>query len=203
VAGEDGFLSRWARRKADAREGKPLEEPVLPKPVPAVAGVASVTAQSAAPDGPAAPVAPEPPALTLQDVQALNPHSDFKPFMAQQVTPEVRNAAMKKLFADPHYNIMDGLDTYIDDYTKSDPIPESMLRQMVGAQFLKLFDDEVAAPAAVPPVPSAAVPSASVAQSSVSPVSTEPCLPPDHAHTPLRLQPDHAPAGPDTGSRPA
>jgi hypothetical protein len=155
--------------------------------------------------------------LTLQDAQALTPHSDYKPFMAHQVQPEVRNAAMKKLFADPHYNIMDGLDTYIDDYTKSDPIPESMLRQMVGAQFLKLFDDEATVPAVPtasvtpahpapvvvrPEAPANALP-ASVAQSSVSLVSTEPCLPPDHAHTPLRLQPDHAPAGPDTGSRPA
>ena len=30
---------------------------------------------------------------------------------------------MKKLFADPHYNVMDGLDVYIDDYSKPDPIP--------------------------------------------------------------------------------
>ena len=37
---------------------------------------------------------------------------------------------MKKLFADPHFNVMDGLDTYIDDYGKPDPIPQSMLRQL-------------------------------------------------------------------------
>jgi hypothetical protein len=147
--------------------------------------------------------------LTLQDANALNPQSDFKPFMAQQVTPEVRNAAMKKLFSDPHYNIMDGLDTYIDDYTKSDPIPETMLRQMVGAQFLKLFDDEALPTAASPRDSSGATPSEPVAQSSPPtglPDSTEPCEPPnspDHAHTPLQLQPDHAAAGPDTGSRPA
>ena len=30
---------------------------------------------------------------------------------------------MKKLFSDPHFNVMDGLDTYIDDYGKPDPIP--------------------------------------------------------------------------------
>jgi hypothetical protein len=197
VAGEDGFFSRWARRKADAREGKPLQEPALPTPVPAESAVATGAAPSVTsatqevPPAPVAPAVPELPPLTLQDAQALEPHSDFKPFMAQKVQPEVRNAAMKKLFADPHYNIMDGLDTYIDDYTKSDPIPESMLRQMVGAQFLNLFDDEAAAP------------SATVAQSTASKVPSEPCLPSDHAHTSLRLQPDHAPAGPDTGSRPA
>jgi hypothetical protein len=29
----------------------------------------------------------------------------------------VKNAAMKKLFADPHFNVMDRLDIYIDDYS--------------------------------------------------------------------------------------
>jgi hypothetical protein len=37
---------------------------------------------------------------------------------------------------------MDGLDTYIDDYGKPDPIPLSMLRQMNQSKFLRLFDDE-------------------------------------------------------------
>jgi cell division septation protein DedD len=54
----------------------------------------------------------------------------------------VRNAAMKKLFTDPHYNVMDRLDIYIDDYSLPDPLPESMLRQMASAKFLNLFDDE-------------------------------------------------------------
>ncbi len=49
---------------------------------------------------------------------------------------------MKKLFSDPHFNKMDGLDIYIDDYTQSKPIPEAMLRKMVQAQFLGLFRDE-------------------------------------------------------------
>jgi hypothetical protein len=51
----------------------------------------------------------------------------------------VKNAALKKLFADPQFNVMDGLDTYIDDYGKPDPLPERMLRQMVQARFLGLF----------------------------------------------------------------
>ena len=51
---------------------------------------------------------------------------------------------MKKLFAsDPHFNVMDGLDTYIDDYNKFEPIPKSMLRQLVSARALGLIDDEL------------------------------------------------------------
>ena len=84
----------------------------------------------------------EAPLPTLRDAQALTPVSDFKPYLNQGVAPQVRNAAMKKLFADPRYNVMDRLDTYIDDYSKPDPIPESMLRKMVSAQFLGLFDEK-------------------------------------------------------------
>jgi hypothetical protein len=64
------------------------------------------------------------------------------------VTPEVKNAALKTLFTDPHFNLMDGLDTYIDDYGKPDPLPAGMLRKMLQSQALGLFDDEKTADAA-------------------------------------------------------
>ena len=187
MAGDDSFLSRWARRKNDARLGNPLEVPEPPKPAPLLApSPVSDIAHAPSVEALEADTVALPPALTLDDANALQRDSDFKPFMAQQVQPEVRNAAMKKLFADPHYNVMDGLDTYIDDYTLSDPIPETMLRQMVGAQFLKLFDHALIADP--------------VAQSTEPALATEPLLPPDHANTHLRLQPDHAPADPVPGS---
>jgi len=149
----DGFLGRWARRKSDVQQGKPIAE-VLPTaaaqgpietPIPAD-GAAVLVARQGLPAAPAS--APEAvpaestPLPTLHDVQQLTLDGDFKPFMAQGVTPEVKNAAMKKLFTDPHYNIMDGLDTYIEDYSISEPIPESMLRQMASAKFLNLFDED-------------------------------------------------------------
>ena len=49
---------------------------------------------------------------------------------------------MKKLFSDPRYNVMDGMDVYIDDYSKPDPIPYAMLRKLASAKFLGLFDEE-------------------------------------------------------------
>ena len=140
-----GFLGRWARRKTDALQGKPLDEPAAAPPWVADGVGAKVPAAVPAESRPApADVAeqPEKKFLSLDDVKLLTKDSDFKPFMASDVGPEVRNAAMKRLFTDPHFNVMDGLDTYVDDYSKSDPIPESMLRQMVGAKFLNLFDDE-------------------------------------------------------------
>lgn len=147
-----GFLGRWARRKNDALQGKPLQEPAIAaKPVPlAVAGAQTVSTTAAAQAAGSLKEPPEAPAtaqpaeklLSLEDVKTLTQESDFTPFMARNVGPEVRNAAMKKLFADPQFNVMDGLDIYIDDYSKSDPIPESMLRQMTSAKFLNLFEEE-------------------------------------------------------------
>ena len=140
-----GFLGRWARRKTDVLRGMAPPEPAAAeKPAPSAATsphAINNIAENALPTGVTAPELPEK-TLSLDDVKLLTGESDFKPFMAGNVGPEVRNAAMKKLFTDPHYNVMDGLDIYIDDYSKSDPIPEAMLRQMVGAKLLKIFDDE-------------------------------------------------------------
>jgi Protein of unknown function (DUF3306) len=138
---DDGFLSRWSRRKVRVQQGAPPE----PAPeLPAASTAAPLPmAREAAP-----PLAVPPPAEaqaqpTLADVAQLTRESDFTRFVAPNVDPGVRNAAMKKLFADPHFNVMDGLDTYIDDYNKFEPIPRSMLRQMVNARAMGLLDDEL------------------------------------------------------------
>ncbi|HET6599955.1 MAG TPA: DUF3306 domain-containing protein [Burkholderiaceae bacterium] len=144
---DEGFLSRWARRKAQVRSGvdAPAEAPVRAV-APADAAVRHTSAvapmDSAAPQ-PALGPAAEPPALpTMEDVARLTHGSDFASFVQPGIDPGVSNAAMKKLFSDPRYNVMDGLDTYIGDYNTPDPIPPSMLRQMNQAKFLGLFDDE-------------------------------------------------------------
>lgn len=211
----DGFLGRWSRRKLEARDGQPLpEDPPReaeqePTPVAAAPAVASGPAPdhgeqplALASDVPA-PVAEEaPPPPTMEDVQALTSQSDFSRFAARDVAADVKNAALKKLFADPRYNIMDGMDVYIDDYSKPDPLPESMLRQLAGAAFLGLFDEPPAqaATGAQPGQPRdvADNPTAqSVAQSTT--VSDAPAEPPDDADTDLRLQQDDAPAAGGTG----
>ncbi len=223
----DGFLGRWAKRKNDALQGKPLDEPApartfaAPVTAPAKGDISAFASDAAAPDaliqaGP--PVsstqepAVEPPApLTLDDVQGLTKDSDFKPFMNKAVEPDVRNAAMKKLFADPHFNVMDRMDVYVDDYSQPDPIPAAMLRQMASAKFLKLFDDEVTDEAAqasdAPVLPT----SSSTPVTAAHPPSDDNPQPPpgtlaeadshqdNHAHSDLRLQPDHAAESPDPG----
>jgi len=199
----DGFLGRWSRRKQDVREGRPLEEKrqVATEPV---APAAAVPADAVVPAGtlpqatPAVEAAVPPP--TLDDVQALHPQSDFKRFVATDVDPQVRNAAMKKLFADPHFNVMDGLDIYIDDYSKPDPLPLSMLRKMASAQFLNLVEpEEKALPPPAPPGP-AVLASAAMAEDAESTSPQHPTDQPtglhDTSQVPLSI------AGQTTGSQP-
>lgn len=77
---------------------------------------------------PAKEIPSEKPALP--PIDSLTFDSDFRAFMHSKVEESVKRAALKKLFSDPRFNVMDGLDTYIDDYTKADPIPESLLAQL-------------------------------------------------------------------------
>ncbi len=136
MASDDGFLSRWSRRKADVRQGRPLEEPQVPTP--------KVAATEPLPSRPVegSATAQNQPLPSLAQAAQLTPESDFTAFVARGVAPEVKNAAMKKLFSDPHFNVMDGLDIYIDDYTQPDPLPLAMLRQMTSAQTMNLFEDK-------------------------------------------------------------
>jgi hypothetical protein len=115
--GDNKFLSRWSRLKRERKERSSDREP---------------------PPGnqpPAKPVAnPEAPLPRLPTLEQLTLDSDYRDFFHPKVDEKVRLAALKKLFSDPHFNVMDGLDVYIDDYSKPDPLPAAMLAQLRQAQ---------------------------------------------------------------------
>jgi hypothetical protein len=135
-----GFLSRWSQRKALARQGGEAALPPEPeRTLAAPPAPAAITVPIPEPVSAAEPAEPPP---TLADVAELTPASDFSRFVAQGVQPEVKNAALKTLFADPHFNVMDGLDTYIDDYSVPSPLPASMLKKMASARFLGLLTED-------------------------------------------------------------
>jgi hypothetical protein len=122
VAQDDNFLARWSRRKTEAR-AKPAEAPAA---APAVAAPV-VSAPAPVPAGAdAAPAEPAP----LPPVESLTPESDFAPFMKPEVDGETRSKALKALFADPHFNTMDMMDVYVDDYSKPDPLPAGWLEKL-------------------------------------------------------------------------
>jgi hypothetical protein len=201
---DDGFLSRWSRRKAQVQRGEspPPEAPAcvddVPSTQPPVEGRAP-----AAPSPVVSPEPPSPPPPTLDDVETLTPQADFSRYVKADVEPGVQRAALKKLFADPHFNVMDGLDVYIDDYNTPDPLPKSMLRQMVQSRLLGLFDETP---------PAAPADAAQAASEPVAPMDdVAPPAPPSSAlpsetardeDPDLRLQPNDAAgrAGPEPGA---
>ncbi len=196
-----GFLSRWSRRKADVREGRPLAEPATepsasvsgnpPTRLPNTAAPVTHAAQAATSHPVSHAQAHEAgPAPTLADAQQLTPESDFTGFMARGVAPDVKNAAMKKLFTDPHFNVMDRMDIYIDDYSQPDPLPMAMLRQMTSAKTLNLFDDEPEKAAEINGGDKAETEQPKVMAQSVPADNHSNIEPTTHDHADLRLQPD-------------
>ena len=123
----EGFLGRWSKRKAGI-EPDPVEKKVeAPKDLSPAPAVEKIEDEA-------------PPLPTLDDVAKIDRFDpDFSAFMKPDVDPAVQQAALKKMFTDPHFNIMDGLDIYIDDYSKPDPLPPGMLERMVQSDMLKLF----------------------------------------------------------------
>jgi len=115
-------LERWSRRKLDAtrvpQQNVPDEAPAVAATAPTVAGAAqSVPAE-------------------LPPIESLSPESDFTAFFQRhsKVDETLRRAALKQLLRDPRFNVMDGLDTYVGDYTHSDPIPDEVLKRLVQAR---------------------------------------------------------------------
>ncbi len=141
-----GFsLRRWSRRKlAAARAAPPTIEPAAGSAPPAdaarpvAAGSGEPRAANAAPSPRGIPgqlpsgVAAEP----LPPVESLSFESDFTPYLQPKVDESLRRQALRRLFEDPHFNVMDGLDIYVGDYSQPDPIPPEMLRQIVHARAL-------------------------------------------------------------------
>lgn len=212
---KDSFLARWSRRKTQAQAPAPMAEPLEPVPVdgPAHAGAdvavqANLDSATPASSTQAPPTAPaSSPVLTLQDVAQLTGESDFKPFAASHVPAAVRNAAMKKLFSAPHYNVMDGLDIYIDDYSLPSPLSQALRDKMVSAQFLQLIQEPAPEPVHTPAAalgPAHHDPSVASLHATDSAHRPPPDLAPPtpHDHADLQLQPDHAPehSGPECGA---
>lgn len=120
------FLTRWSHRKRAA-------SPDVQTPVPAVASNVPSSVAVAPGARPAGEHAPSPP---LPPVESLSFDSDFTAFLKPEVDEGLRRNALRKLFADPRFNVMDGLDVYIDDYSKSVPIPSELVATLNQARYL-------------------------------------------------------------------
>ena len=107
-AGEEPFLSRWSRRKQASHQAPVVE--------------AEAEAEPAIP-------ADEPPPLTDADMpplESLDENSDYSGFLSPEVTEELRQLALQKLFRSACFNVCDGLDDYAEDFTKFEKLGDLM-----------------------------------------------------------------------------
>ena len=115
-------LKRWSRRKLEAARAETPPRDAPPETVAAAAPPQSPQAAGAVPQSTHAPLPP---------IESLTIDSEFAAFFKPDVAEATKRAALKQLFRDPRFNIMDGLDVYIDDYTQPDPISPEMMKQLL------------------------------------------------------------------------
>ncbi len=118
------FFARWAKKNAEsAKAGENLPAQDATELVPDKTAPAAIEPETQ-------------PLPTMDDVAKLTHDSDYSGFMAQGVDESVKRSAMKKLFTDPHFNIMDGLDVYIEDFNKFEPMTPAFIAGLSHAKGL-------------------------------------------------------------------
>jgi len=123
------FLSRWSRRKRALDQAPTEAQPPAPSKAPP----------------------PE-----LPPVDSLTPESDFSAFMHEQVDEKLRRAALRKLFSDPAFNVVDGLDDYAEDFTQLEALAEGAAAGLEHAKRTLLGRDPDAPPPTEPAEPATA-----------------------------------------------
>ena len=129
MAAED-FFTRWSKKKSAAVTAAGIDVAATDTVAHSMAETRSNDEAHPIPDTAVKPLP------TQEDVDKLTHDSDYSAFMTQGVDESVKRSAMKKLFTDPHFNIMDGLDIYIDDYNKFEPISPELLASLNHAKAL-------------------------------------------------------------------
>jgi hypothetical protein len=122
----ESALSRWSRRKLEARQESGRETQPADELPP---GSPDETQQALDKDGGET----EKPVLTdadMPDIDTLDENSDYSMFMSSGVSDKLRNMALRKLFGAPAFNIRDGLDEYDDDFTSFEKLGDIVTSDM-------------------------------------------------------------------------
>ena len=110
---DGGFVSRWARRKRDAKTAARAEA-VAPAPEPS----GQVPAEA-----PSAEIDP----AELPDPDTLDAEADFTVFLKEGVPEAVRRRALRRLWRlNPVLANLDGLNDYDDDFTDAATVVEGL-----------------------------------------------------------------------------
>jgi hypothetical protein len=136
-----GFLNRWSKRKAGLESSEPSRDDAQhdSKLTQTPSELHASVRENQTGESTPAQASQQEQMPTLEDVLKLTKDSDYSAYVKPGIDPGVQQAALQKLFSDPRYNVMDGLDIYIDDYSKPDPIPLEMLKKLNQSELLGLF----------------------------------------------------------------
>ena len=132
----DGFLGRWSRRKQrdQSDTNVPVEDQEPATQAKLTVGDANITMNEELDQSDAnEAVVSEEKLLTDEDMvplESLNADSDYSPFFSEGVSKQLRNMALKKLFFSGKFAIRDGLDDYDDDFTKFEPLGDTITSDM-------------------------------------------------------------------------
>jgi Protein of unknown function (DUF3306) len=121
---DEPFLARWSRLKRAG--GDP--DPSAPAAVDVAKSAGGSTADAPLPE--------------LPPIDQLTPESDFRPFMDPRVPDALRRVALKKLYADPQFNVQDMLDDFAEDYTLLETLPAGMAGKLAHARRTLLGREE-------------------------------------------------------------
>jgi uncharacterized protein DUF3306 len=120
---KEPFLARWSRLKREA----------------------PASSKDAAP----APAQDDAPAPSVPPIETLTPQSDFTPFMHPKVGDDLRRAALKKLFSDPHFNVPDPFEPFSGDWNNAEALSPELLATLNQARTV-LFTEPEKKPATEP-----------------------------------------------------
>lgn len=113
----EAFLDRWSRVKREVEAGAVPPGTVEPTEEASVL-----------------------PSLEVLAAQGLD--ADFAAFMQKGVSEVARRAAIQQLFKQPVFNVMDGLDVYIDDYNTFVPLTAAELPGLAHARAILFPETE-------------------------------------------------------------
>lgn len=114
---KEAFLDRWSRVKREVKAG-------------------------AVPPGTVEPPLETPALPTLETLAAQGLEADFAPFMQKGVEEATRRAAIQQLFKQPVFNVMDGLDVYIEDFNIYEPLTAAELPGLAHARAMLFPEPE-------------------------------------------------------------
>ncbi len=129
MSGEEGFLSRWSRRKRAPEPDAAAEDTPAPPEAAAEAPAAPAPARAACP----IPDVPEIDLASLPRIEELTADSDFGLFLRPGIPPVLRNAALKRMWSlDPAIRDYIGPVEYQWDFNAPGGLPFGFAGELAG-----------------------------------------------------------------------